>query len=98
MGRLDRSSLRESCPYSEFSGPYSVRMRENTDQKNSEFGHFSHSVHFEFFFRLSLQLPALNMILVMQTITRQLAHCVNSAESLDFFKSGAMKNRSVSTI
>ena len=41
MGRLDRSSLRESCPYSEFSGPYSVRMRENTDQKNSEFGHFS---------------------------------------------------------
>ena len=41
MGRLDRSSLRENCPYSEFSGPYSVRMRENTDQKNSEFGHFS---------------------------------------------------------
>ena len=24
--------------------PYSVRMRENTDQKNSEYGHFSHSV------------------------------------------------------
>ena len=23
-----------------FSGPYSVRMRENTDQKNSEYGHF----------------------------------------------------------
>ena len=100
------------CPYSEFFwfvfsriwteilrfSPYSVRMRENTDQKNSEYGHFSHSVHFQFFFRLSLQLPALNMILVMQTITRQLAHCVNSAESLDFFKSGAMKNRSVSTI
>ena len=26
-----------------FSGPYSVRMRENTDQKNSEYGHFSYS-------------------------------------------------------
>ena len=23
--------------------PYSVRMRENTDQKNSEYGHFSRS-------------------------------------------------------
>ena len=27
-----------------FSGPYSVGMRENTDQKNSEYGHFSRSV------------------------------------------------------
>ena len=26
------------------NSPYSVRMRENTDQKNSEYGHFSHSV------------------------------------------------------
>ena len=24
--------------------PYLVRIRENTDQKNSEYGHFSHSV------------------------------------------------------
>ena len=28
-----------------FSGPYSVRMRENTDQKNSEYGHFSRRDH-----------------------------------------------------
>ena len=27
-----------------YSGPYSVRMQENTDQNNSEYGHFSHSV------------------------------------------------------
>ena len=27
-----------------FSGPYSVRMWENTDQKTSEYGHFSRSV------------------------------------------------------
>ena len=26
-----------------FSGPYSVRMWENTDQKNFEYGHFSRS-------------------------------------------------------
>ena len=33
-------SLRENSPYS-------VRMRENTDQNNSEYGHFSRSVlHF----------------------------------------------------
>ena len=27
-----------------YSGAYSVRMQENTDQNNSEYGHFSHSV------------------------------------------------------
>ena len=26
-----------------YSGPYSVRMRENTDQNDSEYGHFSRS-------------------------------------------------------
>ena len=35
--------LRESVRIRSFSGPYSVRMRENTDQKNSEYGHFLHS-------------------------------------------------------
>ena len=47
-------SLREKCPYSELhwfriflyilrKSPYSVRMRENTDQNNSEYGHFLRS-------------------------------------------------------
>ena len=27
--------------------PYSVWMRENTDQNNSEYGHFLHSVFFQ---------------------------------------------------
>ena len=31
----------ESCSVS----PYSVRMRENTDQKNSEYGHYARSVN-----------------------------------------------------
>ena len=26
-----------------FRGPHSIRMRENADQKNSEYGHFSRS-------------------------------------------------------
>ena len=41
-------ALREKCPYSEFFVvrifPYFVRMRENTDQENSEYGHFLLSV------------------------------------------------------
>ena len=50
-------SQREKCPYSElfwsvFSrirteyriSPYSARMRENTDQNNSKYGHFLRSV------------------------------------------------------
>ena len=47
----DSQALRKKCPYSElfcsaFSriqsiSPYSVRMRENTDKNNSEYGHFS---------------------------------------------------------
>ena len=50
-------TLRKICPYSEFSGPYflsfglntgiypySVRMRENANQKNFKYGHFSRSV------------------------------------------------------
>ena len=34
----------EKCSYSEFFCLYSARMRENTDQKNSAYGHFSCSV------------------------------------------------------
>ena len=34
----------KSVHFRSFSGPYSVRIRENTDQKNSEYGHFSRSV------------------------------------------------------
>ena len=30
-----------------YSGPYSVQMRENTDENNSEYGHFSRSDDFE---------------------------------------------------
>ena len=42
------SALREKCSDTEFFlgriFPYSVRMWENTDQKNSVFGNFSRSV------------------------------------------------------
>ena len=47
-------TLREKCPYSGFVcillpiSPYSVQMRENTDQKNSEHGHFSRSLSYTF--------------------------------------------------
>ena len=47
--------MRDKCPYSEFFwsvfsriwnesiSPYLVRMRENTDHNNSEYGHFLRS-------------------------------------------------------
>ena len=31
-----------------FSGLNSVQLRENTDQKNSEYGHFSYNVGFQY--------------------------------------------------
>ena len=47
--------LRQKCPYRSCSSPhfpafglntpYLIRMRENTDPNNSEYGHFSHSAH-----------------------------------------------------
>ena len=53
MEYFQTNTLREKCPYLElfwsvFSfiprllriSPYSVRMRENTDQNNSEYRHF----------------------------------------------------------
>ena len=44
---VDSGSLREKCPNTELflvlSALYSVRIQENTDQKNSVFGHFSRS-------------------------------------------------------
>ena len=41
-------TLRQECSYSEFSGLYSVWMRENTDQKNSDSGHFLRSFNWRF--------------------------------------------------
>ena len=35
--------------------PYSVRMRENTEQKNSEYGHFSRSNYFNHYQKGQLQ-------------------------------------------
>ena len=39
-------SMREKCPHSQYFWPYSVRMRENTDQKNYKYGHFSRNDFF----------------------------------------------------
>ena len=39
-------SLREKCPYFSFSGTYFPAFVLNMDQKNSEYGHFSHSVQY----------------------------------------------------
>ena len=43
---LDRIHRVKIVRIRSYSGPYSVRMRENTDQKNFEYGHFSRSAHY----------------------------------------------------
>ena len=55
-------SLRKNCPYAEFFwstfsriSPYSVRMRENLDQKYSEYGHFSRSTCFASVFAVDFE-------------------------------------------
>ena len=40
-----KTTLHEKCPYSEFSGRYFPAFGLNTDQKNSEYGHFSRSAN-----------------------------------------------------
>ena len=40
----------KSVPIRSYSGPYSVRIGENTDQNNFEYGHFSRTVSCNIFF------------------------------------------------
>ena len=39
----NRCHCEKSVPIRSFSGPFSVRVRQNTDQKNSEYGQFLRS-------------------------------------------------------
>ena len=41
---------------------YSVKMRENTDQKNSKYGYFSRSDYFWLFFNSKTDLPDLTKL------------------------------------
>ena len=41
------SRIRTECGEIRIISPYSVQMRGNTDQKNSEYGYFSRSVYFD---------------------------------------------------
>ena len=45
MIKTKQDPLREKCPYSEFSDPYSVQTWKDTDQENSKYGHFSRSAY-----------------------------------------------------
>ena len=44
VSAISSFSLLEKCRYSEFFSSYSVQMRENTEQENSEYGNVSRSV------------------------------------------------------
>ena len=47
--RIDTIHCVKSVHIRSYSGLYSVRMRENTDQNNSEYGHFLQSDMLSFF-------------------------------------------------
>ena len=66
-------SLREKCPYSEFFrfSPYSVRMRENADQKNSEYRHFLRSVYFNHFNVKCSKMVRHNLKILQHLLCRQ---------------------------
>ena len=53
--------------------PYSVRMRENTDQKNSEYGHFSRSASFKKNIPYSQALRISNICTETNKVTKHLA-------------------------
>ena len=55
-----------SGPYFRSISPYSVRMRENTDPNNSEYGHFSRSLHPEDALKFTLiEIHHLNVCIYM---------------------------------
>ena len=51
--------------------PFSVQMRENTDQKTPEYGHFSHIWHIRYFKYVSLDLDVINFSQSEHTILYQ---------------------------
>ena len=50
-----------SSPYFLRISPYSVRMRDNTDENNSEYGHFSRSEYFYQKLWTWIEKPAISM-------------------------------------
>ena len=55
MSLLMISHCVESVRFRSYSGPYSVQIRENTDQNNSEYRHFSGSFREDGIFLTLLQ-------------------------------------------
>ena len=49
---LSDTNCEKSVRIRSYFGPYSVRMRENTDQNNSEYGHFLRGAIVDLFQRL----------------------------------------------
>ena len=68
---------------------YSVRMRENTDQENSEYGHFLHSVSYQCP-PLFQYFPARSYSKITQQKTFDLSYCMGY--SMLMFKSFELRN------
>ena len=65
-----------------YSGPYSVQMWVNTDQNNSKYGHFLHSVEFENdSLESSMSLKNENVSIESLTATKNIWVCKHHASS-----------------
>ena len=65
--------------------PYSVRMRDNTDQKNSEYGHFSRSVKHDNTFSLTVR-HSMCFFLTKNKIISQKTSFPNNYRTNNFLK------------
>ena len=85
------SFLVRNFPHFSSESPYLVRMRENMDQKNSEYRHFSRIVQFSIIFYLSQISKAMLVIIVLNIVpidgwknllllnkNRMFQHCQNN--------------------
>ena len=71
------SGIRTECEEILHFSPYLVRMRENTDQNNTEYGHFLRSV----IGLLSWQM-LLNALLISYGILKNKQYCLNGDDCL----------------
>ena len=86
--------------------PYPVRMRENTDQNNSKYGHFSrselHENNFDIAFRVILHSWETDLCLVLMTDTKYIVRLLfsgyqaKSVEYLTFINSYGKANKEIS--
>ena len=73
-------TLREKCPYQDFSGPYFPVFGLNTGRKNSKHGHFSYSVNKSLYKKVytNYQLNCLSTLTFLRNILKSRIRIVHN--------------------